>query len=88
MRKYTIVIQSGLDVIKNLLRKEGHNVFNIGECKVEEDILIISGVDGEYVGIQPAECRIFREEKKLFVINASEFIPQEIVELVKYNTCN
>ncbi|MTI67555.1 MAG: hypothetical protein FH753_13295 [Firmicutes bacterium] len=87
MTKYTISIQSGLGEIENLLKKEGYEVCKMGKCNKNENISIIDVCDSEYEELESTSCRIDGKNKRL-VINAADYTPEEILNLIKNNRCS
>ena len=88
MKKYKISIQSGLDEIENLLKKDGHEVLHMGEGDIGSDISIMNGVDTVYEEIENKQCMYNgNDEHEMLVINASNLTPQEVLEIVNYNKC-
>ncbi len=88
MKKYKISIQKGLDEIERLLRDAGHEVLYMGEGDIGADVTIMNGVDTVYEEIENSQCMYNgNEDHQMLVINATNYSPQEVLELVNNNKC-
>ncbi len=87
MKKCTISVQSGLNELADLLKKEGYNVCDMGYCNIDTDITIVNVSDYRYEGLNSNDCRICKGDKKSLVINSANYSNEEVLQLIKNNTC-
>lgn len=88
MVNYKISVQRGLNEISELLITNGYEVYQMGIDDKDVDIAIINVSDYEYEGIGSiAECRQYGEDKRLLVINSSNYSPEEVLRIITNKTC-
>jgi len=83
MNNLKISVQRGLKEITDFLINSGYEVHQMGINDRDVDITIIDVSDYEYEGINSiAECRHYGEDKKLLVINSSNYSPEDILRII------
>lgn len=88
MKMKKVAIQKDLEDIKTLLLGEGYEVVYMGENDSDCGITIMSGVDEEYSGLEHSQCMYNGDkEHQMLVINVGSLTPEQVVNLVKKNSC-
>lgn len=88
MKINKVAIQRDLEDIKTLLLNEGYEVVYMGENDSDCGVTIMSGVNEEYSGLEHSQCMYDGDrEHQMLVINVGTLSPEQILNLVKKNSC-
>jgi hypothetical protein len=88
MNKSIVSLQKGLSQLRESLVSEGYEVCYEGECKVEPDVTIVSGIDSAYEGIENTQCMINSSgDTGLLLIDATNMTHNRVIDLIKNNYC-
>ena len=81
MKKIKIAVQSGLEEIEAILKQEGFDVYKYGKAGFDADVTVITGIDGAYEEIQPAQYHA-NGKKPMLVVDATNSTTNEILKRV------
>ena len=84
MKKIKIAVQNGLAEIEALLKQEGFDVYKYGKAGFNADVTVITGIDGAYEEIQPAQYHA-NGKKPMLVVDATNSTTDEILKRVHRN---
>ncbi|PLX32701.1 MAG: hypothetical protein C0604_04835 [Clostridiales bacterium] len=88
MNKFRVSLQKGLNQLRESLVNEGYEVCYEGECAAEPDVVIVSGIDSAYEGIENTQCMINSSgETGMLLIDATNLTHQKVMDLIKNNHC-
>lgn len=77
MNRVKIAVQNGLSEVEALLKEEGYDVYKYGHAGMDANVTIITGTDGAYEEIEPAQ-----RHGKMLVINATHITTEAVVAQV------
>ena len=77
MNRVKIAVQNGLSEVETMLKNEGYDVYKYGHAGLDANVTIITGTDGEYEEIEPAQ-----KHGKMLVINATRISTQDVLDQV------
>lgn len=88
MNKFRVSLQKGLNQLRESLVNEGYEVCYEGECKIEPDVTIVSGIDSAYEGIENTQCMVNSSgETGMLLIDATHLTHQRVLDMIKNNNC-
>lgn len=88
MKRFKVALQKGLEHLQEHLVNEGHEVCYDGECMIEPDVTIVSGIDSAYEGIENTQCMLNASgETGMLLIDATNLSPERVLHMIRNNHC-
>lgn len=88
MKRFKVSLQKGLKHLEESLLNEGFEVCYDGECMIEPDVTIISGIDSAYEGIENMQCMIDSSGGTgMLLIDATNLSSENVLHLIRNNHC-
>lgn len=88
MKNIKVAVQSGLKDVESLLVEKGFEVVPYRTSGLDVDVTVITGVDSAYEEIEPAQCRLSKnEDHDMLVINATNLTPEQVLNYIEKNPC-